>query len=173
MAENLDFKFSGLAIGQSGTSYTELRANYFQNNEATYGVNGNKYGLLYNWAAVDYLEQNKVELIPGWHVPTSEEWDALATAVGGSRVAGLKLKSTTGWTSGNGDGSYGFNVFPAGNYNGSFINLGGSAYLWTATPYGINNGYGKSFSSNDGMSSVTNRRSDQYSVRLVKDIPSA
>ena len=106
MAENLDFKFSGLAIGK-GSSSSEPRANYYSNNESTYGANGNKYGLLYNWIAVKYLEDHKSELIPGWHVPTTTEWDALATAVGGSGVAGTKLKSTTGWSSGNGDGSYG------------------------------------------------------------------
>ena len=65
MAENLDFKFSGLAIGQ-GSSSSEPRANYYSNNESTYGVNGNKYGLLYNWIAVKYLEDHKSELIPGW-----------------------------------------------------------------------------------------------------------
>ena len=169
MAENLDFKFSGLAIGQ-GSSSSEPRANYYSNNESTYGVNGNKYGLLYNWIAVKYLEDHKSELIPGWHVPTTTEWDALATAVGGSGVAGTKLKSTTGWSSGNGDGSYGFAAFPAGYQNsGSFSYLGSSAYFWTATEYSSSYAYCRYFSTGASVNSYYSNKSYGYSVRLVKD----
>ena len=169
MAENLDFKFSGLAIGQ-GSSSSEPRANYYNNNESTYGENGNKYGLLYNWIAVKYLEDHKSELIPGWHVPTASEWDALATAVGGSGVAGTKLKSTTGWSSGNGDGSYGFAAFPAGYQgSGSFRNLGSNAYFWTATDYSSSNAYYRYFNTGASMNSDNSNKSYGYSVCLVKD----
>ena len=167
--ENLDFKFDGCAIGQEGASL-EPRANYYNNDEATYGVNGNKYGLLYNWTAVKYLEDHKSELIPGWHVPTTTEWDALATAVGGSGVAGTKLKSTTGWSSGNGDGSYGFAAFPAGYQSwGSFNDLGSYAGFWTATEHSSSNAYYRNFSTVALMNSLNNDKSYGYSVRLVKD----
>ena len=173
LAENLDFKFSGLAIGQ-GTSSSEPRANYYQNNEATYGVNGNKYGLLYNWIAVKYLEDHKSELIPGGHVPTTTEWDALATAVGGPGVAGTKLKSTTGWSSGNGDGSYGFAAFPAGDqYSDSFYNLGNGAYFWTATENSSSKAYYRGFNTGASMTSYYYDKSYGCSVRLVKDSQSA
>jgi uncharacterized protein (TIGR02145 family) len=170
MAENLDFKFSGLVIGQ-GSSSSEPRANYYQNDEATYGVNGNKYGLLYNWIAVKYLEDHKSELIPGWHVPTATEWDELATAVGGSSVAGTKLKSTTGWSDdGNGDDSYGFAAFPAGQqYFGSFYDLGSNAYFWTATESSPSSAYYRLFDTGASMDSNNNYKPSGYSVRLVKD----
>ena len=169
MAENLDFKFSGLLVGKSGTSSSENRASYYNNNESTYGVNGNKYGLLYNWIAVKYLNDHKSELIPGWHVPTSTEWDALATAVGGTYVAGTMLKSTTGWNSGNGNGSTAFSALPAGTYNGSFDNLGSYARFWTATEYNSSYAYSRYFSTGTGMYSDNNYKYFQYSVRLVKD----
>jgi uncharacterized protein (TIGR02145 family) len=173
MAENLDFKFSGLVIGQ-GSSSSEPRANYYQNDEATYGVDGNKYGLLYNWIAVKYLEDHKSELIPGWHVPTKSEWDALATAVGGSDVAGTKLKSTTGWSSGNGDGSYGFEAFPAGAQfrSGSFRNLGSCATFWTATKNSYTSGLAYEIEfrgTTASMGSGPDNKSYCFSVRLVKD----
>lgn len=169
MSENLDFKFSGLAVGQ-GSSYSDPRANYYQNNEATYGVNGNKYGLLYNWIAVKYLEDYKSELIPGWHVPTTTEWDALATAVGGSGDAGTKLKSTTGWSSGNGDGSYGFAAFPAGRQDSdSFYRLGETAYFWTANESSSSDAYSRSFWTGASMNSGQSDKSFGFSVRLVKD----
>ena len=169
LAENLDYKFSGLVVGQ-GSSTSEARANYYNDDEATYGVHGNKYGLLYNWVAVKYLEDHKSLLIPGWHIPTTTEWDALATAVGGSSVAGTKLKSTTGWSSGNGDGSYGFAVFPAGSQgSGSFFDLGSYGSFWTATEDLSSNAYIRSFSTGPSMSSYSTYKSYGYSVRLVKD----
>lgn len=168
MAENLDFKFSGLAIGQESSS-SEPRANYYQNNEATYGVNGNKYGLLYNWIAVKYLEDHKSELIPGWHVPTKAEYIDLFNAVGGTSVAGIKLKSTTGWSSGNGDGSYGFAAFPAGYRMNNFYNLGVEGHFW-ATDANSSSG-GSEFYFNTGASITWNSFNKSYceSVRLVKD----
>lgn len=169
MSENLDFKFSNLSVGQ-GSSSAEPRANYYHNDEATYGVNGNKYGLLYNWIAVKYLEDHKSELMPGWHVPTVTEWDALATAVGGPDIAGTKLKSTTGWTSGNGDGSYGFEAFPAGNQHlGSFYNVGTRARFWTINEYSSSNAYRRGFDLEAAIGLYDDAKSDGFSVRLVKD----
>lgn len=168
MAENLDFKFSGLAIGQS-TSSSEPRANYYNNDEATYGVNGNKYGLLYNWIAVNYLEDHKSELIPGWHVPTKTEFVALFEAVGGTSVAGTKLKSTTGWSSGNGDGSYGFAAYPAGYYAANFYNVGVEGHFWTATAESSSLGSGVYFYTGASISWSSSNKSYCKGVRLVKD----
>ena len=165
LAENLDFKFSGLAFGQSGTSSNEPRGNYYQNNSSSYG----KYGILYNWIAVKYLEDNKSTLIPGWHVPTTSEWDALATAVGGASVAGTKLKSTTDWSSGAGTDDYGFSALPAGYYTGRFNYLGSNASFWTATENGSSLAYYRNFNTGASMNSLDNSKNYQYSLRLVKD----
>jgi uncharacterized protein (TIGR02145 family) len=165
LAENLDFKFSGLAFGQSGTSSSEPRGNYYQNNSSSYG----KYGILYNWIAVKYLEDNKSSLIPGWHVPTPAEWDALATAVGGTSVAGTKLKSTTDWSSGAGTDDYGFSALPAGYYYGSFSSLGSNARFWTATENDSSYAYFPYLDTGASMYSEYGSKYYQYSVRLVKD----
>jgi len=169
MCENLDFKFSGCVIGASGTSSSESRANYYNNDETTYGWNGLKHGLLYNWIAVKYLEDNKSSLIPGWHGPTTAEWNALATAVGGTSVAGTKLKSTTDWSSGAGTDDYGFSALPAGYDDGSFYSLGYYAYFWTATEYSSSGAYYRYFDSGVSMRSSNYGKYYQYSVRLVKD----
>jgi uncharacterized protein (TIGR02145 family) len=167
LAENLDFKFSGLAFGQSGMSSSEPRGNYYQNNASTYG----NYGILYNWIAVKYLEDNKSSLIPGWHVPTNAEWNALAMAVGGASIAGTKLKSTTDWSSGAGTDDYGFSALPAGGYyNSTFSNLGRSARFWTTDVIG-DFAYSRAFNTTELMDSSNSSKSSQYSVRLVKDIP--
>ena len=178
LAENLDFKFSGCAIGQSGTSSSEPRANYYSNDETVNGWTGRRCGLLYNWIAVKYLNDHRAELIPGWHVPTTQEWDALATAVGGTGVAGTKLKSKnasvpesspnwpTGW---NGTDEYGFSALPAGYYRGSFYDLGSYAYFWTSSESGSSYAYSRYFDTGASMNSNDYSKYYQYSVRLVKD----
>ena len=45
----------------------------------------------------------------GWHLPDTTEWNTLFTAVGGSSIAGTKLKFMSGWyNSGNGTDDFGF-----------------------------------------------------------------
>ena len=175
LAENLDFKYdvngSQIPIGLESVSSIEPRGNYYYNDETTYGANGNKYGLLYNWPAVKYLNDHRADLIPGWHVPTADEWNALATAVGGTSVAGTKLKSTTDWSSGAGTDDYGFSTLPAGYYKLSFIDLGSYAYFWTATENSskISNAYCRKFSTDASLTSYSLFKDYQFSVRLVKD----
>lgn len=167
-AENLDYKFDGCTIGSSSSPGTPA-AWYYNNDESTYGENGNKYGLLYNWHAVKYLNDNL--LMNGWHVATTTEWDALANAVGGTNVAGTKLKSSTGWSSGNGTDDFGFAAFPAGfRFSGSFYDLSNSAYFWTATQSSGTNANGRYFTVAAAMRSNTNSKTNYaFSVRLVKD----
>lgn len=170
MAENLDFKASGIDIGPSGSPGTPA-AWYYDNIESTYGENGNKYGLLYNWHAVKHLNDNRELLMNGWHVPTTAEWDALANAVGGTGVAGSKLKSSTGWSYGNGTDDFGFAAFPAGRrYSGSFNSLVSNAYFWTATEYSSTSAYGIYFDTGASLYSSNYKTSNYaFSVRLVKD----
>ena len=169
MAENLDYSFSSLVVGNPGKSYYETRGNYYNNDRATYGVNGNKYGLLYNYAAVKYLNDNRHTLIPGLHVPTLDEWITLATAVGGTSVAGTRLKSTSGWDSGDGDGTTNFNAYPAGFYYGEYINIGKNARFWTADAYNSTKSYSAYFNKNESMFSEYADSFNQFSVRLVMD----
>lgn len=169
MAENLDLRTDGITIGTTGSPSTPA-AWYYNNSAETYGEHGNKYGLLYNWYAVKYLMDNAATIIPGWHVPTTSEWSALATAVGGSSTAGTKLKSTTGWSSGNGDGSYGFAAFPAGYRNsGSFIELGSATNFWTPAEQSSPYAYYCYFTTDASMYSGIYNKAYGFSVRLVKD----
>jgi uncharacterized protein (TIGR02145 family) len=52
--------------------------------------NGEKYGKLYNWYAVN----DPRGLAPaGWHIPSDDEWTALTDYLGGNEIAGSKLKA--------------------------------------------------------------------------------
>ena len=177
LAENLDYKFSGVDIAPSGSPSTPA-AWYYSNDEATYGIDGTrKCGLLYNWYAVKLLNDNKSELIPGWHVPTIKEWDALADAVDGTGVAGTRLKALDGaadgsWPTGwNGADEFGFAAFPAGIWDsGTFYSLGSDARFWTATEYSSGEAYYRRFDKGASMvSDHYNKAARAFSVRLIKD----
>lgn len=93
------------------------------------------YGRLYNWYAVN----DSRKLAPtGWHVPTSADWNLLFTYLGGTSVAGAKLKEagTTHWASPNSGAtnSSGFTALPTGyRHNGSYYLIGSYGFSWIAT----------------------------------------
>lgn len=176
LAENLDYKFSGCGIGGSGTPSTP-NAWYYNNDEATYGIDGvRKCGLLYNWYAVKLLNDNRADLIPGWHVPTTAEWDSLVNAVGGTGVAGTRLNAIDGAVDGSwpaswgGTDDFGFGVLPAGfrNGGGAFSSLGTNAFFWSPDEVSGSNAYYKFFT----PSSILLDHNSKYlglSIRLVAD----
>ena len=70
------------------------------------------YGVLYNWPAV----MTEGICPSGWHIPTDEEFTQLTDFLGGASVAGLAIRSTSGWSSGcNGSNSSGFTGLPGGS----------------------------------------------------------
>jgi len=173
MAENLDWKWNGLQLGNHGESTTIQLANYYNYDEATYGINGNKYGLLYNHKAVEYLESNKDTMLPdGWQVPSHDDYLVLINFIGAD-IAGTKLKSRTGWNNeGNGTDDYNYSAVPSGyDWNGNFGNIGTRGQYWTKTSNGINGQfYCIYFSSNRTDLPIFDDGPALYvSLRLVKD----
>ena len=141
---------------------------YYANNTA----NGTVYGKLYNWYAVT----DPRGLAPiGWHVPNNNEWTTLTDYLGGTTVAGGKIKSTLIWNSPNigATNSSGFTALPGGNryYDGVFNNIGYDGYWWSATEVtGTSNAWILSIDYNYAYTnSYSNFKADGISVRCVKD----
>jgi len=115
MAENLNYDVSG--------------SKCYDNDPA----NCAKYGRLYDWATA------KIVCPSGWHLPSDAEWTALEIAVGGSTIAGTKLKATSNWDTSSGyiagTDEFGFSALPSGkgNSDGSFGNVGKGGYWWSVT----------------------------------------
>ncbi len=131
-------------------------------------------GRLYNWFAVS----DSRNIAPaGWHVPTQQEWEQLATALGGAQTAGGKMKEAgnTHWNSPNSaaDNSSGFTALPSGRReytDGSFINSGFNAFWWTSSPY--NPDYSWYYQVNYDVGSVNAANFHKqygFSIRLIKD----
>jgi len=76
---------------------------------------------------------------PGWHLPTSTEWNALIGEVGGDSTAGKVLKSLTGWyNGGDGTDAFGFSALP-GEYSDDYehLRIGEGAVFWSASDDGV------------------------------------
>jgi len=133
--------------------------------------NNTIYGKMYNWQAA-----SSGKLAPaGWHVPTRAEWTKLVEFLGGSGVAGGKLKSTSSlWNAPNtgADNSSGFNGLPGGNKSnlGNYVSLGNAGYWWASSERNSTQGDYTSLD-NSLASSASNGATKQFgmSVRCVKD----
>ncbi|MDR1829419.1 MAG: fibrobacter succinogenes major paralogous domain-containing protein [Candidatus Fibromonas sp.] len=182
MAQNLNYAVKDTVLHQYGECFGEDRSIHIErepNNLSDAEVEANcaMYGRLYSSGSI---VENDV-CPAGWHVPNDEEWQTLFDFVGGSGIAGEKLKAVSGWNYGNGTDDYGFAALPGGNYNQS-INSGGNysfigerGYWWSASsnyPY-----YGTTYvfmlmtsleeASREGFTVVTS--SYMFSVRCLKD----
>lgn len=184
LAENLDYKFQvdGSQIPIGGSGGTTPHAWYYDNNEASYGIDATyKCGLLYNWYAAKYLDDHKDTLLPaGWHVPSNTEWGTLQNQIGLNAADGAKLRAlnnsvTPNWPSGwNGTDNYGFNSLPSGDRyynNNAFVNLGVCADYWTSTGAGTNYYYRRlSPYVTQSIAEATGTPTDGMALRLVRNI---
>jgi len=147
-----------------------------------------KYGRLYQWAAAMALpaayneaawggsDVNHQGVCPaGWHIPTDAEWTILTNAVGGEDVAGMALRSTSGWNEGgNGTDVYGFSALPAGSrYSGNFDDVGSDGIFWGTMEIGADDAHGRIFTYNEyegmGYGGLSSFKGEAFSVRCLKN----
>ena len=148
-----------------------------------------KYGRLYRWAAAVGKSESecgygKICSLPsgniqgvcpsGWHLPDTTEWYALFSAVGGQRVAGTKLKSTSGWySSGNGTDAFSFSALPAGYRGGSYgiyNNVAYNAEFWSSTEHDSDYACKMNLVYDIDIAYLyCSNKDNEYSVRCLKD----
>jgi uncharacterized protein (TIGR02145 family) len=176
MAENLKTtKYNDSAdiplITNSTEWYDFLTPGYcwYNNDEAGYK---NTYGALYNWKTV-----NTGKLCPtGWHVPTDSEWTTLTDCLGGTTIAGMKLKEvgTTHWDSPN-TGATNESRFTAlpGGYRGrygTFNDIGYYGHWWSSSEYTMARAYFRYLSYNSaGIIRYYHSKRLGLSVRCIRD----
>lgn len=92
----------------------------------------NKVGFLYDWQTAMAV------CPPGWRLPEDSEWTKLENHLGGSHIAGTRLKATNGWSNnGNGTNDVGFSALPGGMRKqfGEFSYMGITGRWWTSTSH--------------------------------------
>ena len=159
---------TGLSDSQWSSTTAGAYAVY-DNNES----NADTYGYLYNWYAVDDSRNIAPE---GWHVPTDAEWTILTDYLGGSSVAGGKMKETgtEHWNSPNtgATNESGFTALPGGcrYYGGGYYDMGNFCYFWSSTDYNSGSAWSRYLYYNySGVSRDGNDKQYGFSVRVVRD----
>jgi uncharacterized protein (TIGR02145 family) len=127
------------------------------------------YGRLYNWFAVDDARG----LCPsGWHVPSDEEYTTLTDGLGGTSVAGGKMKSSPedspAW---NGTNTSGFSGLAGGdrNANGGFYDGGYCGCFWSASANGTDAWLRVLVANYTGVYRNYDSLRNGFSVRCVRD----
>lgn len=187
MAENLKYLPSVVepATGSSTTPYYYVYDyNGTDVNAARATANYTTYGVLYNWTAAmnssvsSTANPSSVQgVCPiGWHLPSDAEWTELTNYLGGTSVAGGKLKEigTTHWSSPNtgATNATGFTALPAGDRigSGSFLYVGLYGYWWSTTEFSATNTRYQSLSYYSGDAHLYNYGKEfGFSVRCVRD----
>ena len=131
---------NGDPIGTTTPATLDISAETAPKYQWAYAGNGSNvfiYGRLYTGYAVT---DSRGICPTGWHVPTDAEWTTLTTFLGGSSVAGGKLKeaSSSHWISPNtgATNSSGFTALPGGYRNTdiwSFVAVGYDGDWWSST----------------------------------------
>ena len=123
---------------------------YYNNNPD----NGDRYGKLYNWHAVNDSRGLAPE---GWKIPSDEDWSRLTDFLGGQSVAGKKMKYTDFWAenkgeSGNATNESGFSGLPGGDRGGggAFGSIGGGGSWWSSTEGSTASAWGRNLVYNGG-----------------------
>jgi uncharacterized protein (TIGR02145 family) len=132
--------------------------------------NGDKYGKLYNWHAVN----DKRGLAPiGWHIPTDDEWTTLSNNLGGYENAGIRMKRSNGWkNNGSGTDESGFNGLPAGLRGplGDFDHIGEYASWWSSSEKDEEYAFPRTlFNNSNEVNSRVWHKNIGLSVRCIRD----
>jgi uncharacterized protein (TIGR02145 family) len=138
---------------------------YYKNDPA----NGETYGKLYNWHAVNDPRGLAAE---GWHIPSDDEWEILVDHLGGKEIAGTKMKSTSGWEEdGNGTNESGFTGLPGGSRSpgGSFYSIGKFGYLWSSSGRAGNAWDRLLYYHNRDLGRYSDGKGEGFSVRCLRD----
>ncbi len=142
---------------------------YYDNDQE----NGQKYGKLYNWYAVN----DSRGLAPaGYHIPSDAEWKVLTDHLGGESEAGGKMKSigTQYWRNPNVDANNesGFSGVPGGlrDYNGTFNYIGFHGYWWSSSQTNWSSIRSRNLDHYDGnVNRFDDSKNNGFSVRCLRD----
>jgi len=174
--ENLDWKWDGLDLGYTTPINSSTpNAQYYNNDESTYGWDGYRCGLLYNYSAKEAM---KNMLPSGWRIPSIADINTLKNFIN-SPDDGYLLSADAQWAPAwIGENLYGFNLKPFGakaewnGWTGIFCNITDAGNLHLSEfGYCFQRYIGGSASTRNSLLISTWRSYPLYPIRLVKDVP--
>jgi uncharacterized protein (TIGR02145 family) len=185
MVENLNVEFfrNGDRIPQAKTKKEWVKAckkkqpvwSYCDYDRSTQS----KVGKMYNFYAI--IDERGLSP-EGWHIPELKEWEKLIAFCGGDSLAAIKLKSSMGWYSTNGNNETNFSAIPVGQVSeiGEFSKYDDDVLFWTIDFHDYTNNYptptmillGQIYKYGKPIEIITSYSSSPnkgFSVRCIKD----
>lgn len=176
MAQNLkttrlnDGTLIPLVTNDSLWTYLNSPGYCWYNNDSI--INKNVFGALYNY----YTVQTGLLCPEGWHVPDESEWERLEKYLGGSEIAGAKLKDyyTFYWSEPNPclTNRYNFSALPGGKRltYGIFQDIGDYGLWWTSSNNTAHFAESISmFHESKGLGIIRSLMREGLSVRCIKN----
>lgn len=164
-----DITFDNVSLKEVGWSDLTTPAWCYYNNDP---LNGAVYGKLYNWYAVQAIAANPPQ---GWRVPTQADFTQLATYLGGTSVAGGKMKKDglIYWSSPNtgATNESGFSAIGGGSRSsaGLFGNINTRSFLWPVSTGDIQRCSMQS--EDDDLIITTSAAGNGFYLRLIRNEP--
>ena len=139
---------------------------YYEYNSA----NGAKYGKLYN----EYAVTDPRGLAPaGYRIPSNQDWSELIDYLGEKKIAGTKMKSTTGWPEeGKGTNTSGLAGLPGAyrSFNGNFDGIGNLGLWWSSSKDNTIAAWVRLLNGATGdVTRISSVEQNGFSVRCLKD----
>lgn len=128
--------------------------NFFYQNNQDFEEN---HGRLYTWEVAQNICPN------GWHLPSTTEWEELASLYGGESKAGKHLKLT-------GDSEFKATYSGSRNSIGQYELIGYEGFYWTTDEFSADKAYAKKIVySSDSLKETVIPKDVACSVRCVKN----
>lgn len=147
--DNITWMAKNLSIDDGGSGIYHKDVDYGQGTVTEY---------YYTWEAAVRIANSLTE----WRLPQEREIISLQKQIAN------QLKSTYGWTRGNGSNLTGFNAFPAGTWDPIAPDFGETAEFWTGDEYNSTQAYRFYFNISNTMYVTYTPKTGTASVRLVK-----
>jgi len=111
-----------------------------------------------------------------WHLPSKKEWQTLVDFAGGEKIAGKKLKATSGWDDpkeelGNGTDDFGFSALPIITIDNDQTHRKILGLWWSSSSEcDSNNAYAlRIMNSNESAKIMEGDKNDALKIRCIQD----
>lgn len=159
--ENLDLKLRGIGIG--GGTTTDPHAWYYNNDEAEFGYNGYRFGLLYNQSSISIINGY---LYNGLRVMTKDDAQNILDNITDVKT----IKTNEYWQAQDGTNETGLSIVPSGYFGtSSFNNIWVSGIYRTSTETDSTHANTLSISNNNTITIAISTHNVGLAVRICKD----
>jgi uncharacterized protein (TIGR02145 family) len=172
--KNFDTVLTGINYNTGGDFPVGAHCWYYNRDSATYGIYGENRGLLYTAACLSIIQAYIDENLPGWRIPTKDDWQKLINFAGGNTFDSLyKLGAPRLWVdTSNFTNELNLSIIPTGRRMSKKYSDLDVGFYWSSTQRTASSIVCAIFGDSSYPASPDRNQSINYdacAVRFVKD----